>query len=109
MKKILNLAWRNIWRNKRRTLITAASVFFAVLFSSSMWNCLHYPIVIDLLIVFSDEGLGTDLESCDVSGQVSDVDVVVGEDTHHTGIAPFHLVGSVAARHSHHLLIGRSS
>ena len=36
MKKILNLAWRNIWRNKRRTLITAASVFFAVLFSSSM-------------------------------------------------------------------------
>lgn len=36
MKKILTLAWRNIWRNKRRTLITAASVFFAVLFSSSM-------------------------------------------------------------------------
>lgn len=36
MKSNLRLAWRNLWRNKRRTLITAASIFFGVLLATVM-------------------------------------------------------------------------
>ena len=33
---MLKLAWRNLWRNKRRTLITSASIFFGVVLSAIM-------------------------------------------------------------------------
>lgn len=41
MKLFLSLAWRNIWRNKRRTILAALSIFFSVflaLITRSMQN-----------------------------------------------------------------------
>jgi putative ABC transport system permease protein len=36
MKQLLKMAWRNLWREKRRTIITLASVFMAVVLAIGM-------------------------------------------------------------------------
>ena len=36
MKTLFKIAWRNLWRNKKRSLITIVSIFMAVLLSIFM-------------------------------------------------------------------------
>lgn len=51
----LNLAWRNIWRNKRRTIITLSSIGFAVFFACIMQSMQDgsYGRMIDNTVRFS--------------------------------------------------------
>ncbi|SMO80990.1 ABC-type transport system, involved in lipoprotein release, permease component [Saccharicrinis carchari] len=50
----LKMAWRNTWRNKRRTLITVASIFFGVLLSTLMTSMQNgtYAKMIDNVVSF---------------------------------------------------------
>ncbi len=55
MGTYLKLAWRNLWRNKKRTIIAASSVFFAVLLALIMRSMQKgsYNFMIDSSVRFS--------------------------------------------------------
>jgi putative ABC transport system permease protein len=51
----VSMSWRNLWRNKRRTLITVASIFFGVLLSTIMSSMQDgtYANMIDMMVKIS--------------------------------------------------------
>lgn len=55
MRTLIKLAWRNIWRNKRRSLISIASVLFAVLFAIAADSLERgsYEMQIENIVMFS--------------------------------------------------------
>lgn len=55
MKTLIKLAWRNIWRNKRRSFISIGSVLFAVLFAimADSFERGTYEIAIKNMVEFS--------------------------------------------------------
>jgi len=55
MRTLIKLAWRNIWRNKRRSMISIASVLFAVLFAISAESLERgtYELQIENMVMFS--------------------------------------------------------
>jgi len=54
MNTNLKLAWRNLWRNRRRTLITVASIFFGVVLSAYMTSMQEgsYAKMVDIVVKF---------------------------------------------------------
>lgn len=55
MKTFITLAWRNIWRNRRRSFINIASVLFAVLMAiaADSFERGSYELMIDNMVKFS--------------------------------------------------------
>ncbi len=55
MNLIFTLAWRNLWRNRKRTLITMSSVFFAVILAILFFSMQQgsYERMIDTLVKYS--------------------------------------------------------
>ncbi len=97
MGTYLRLAWRNLWRNKKRTIIAASSVFFAVLLALTMRSMQKgsYDFMIDSSVRFStgyiqvhDKGYW-DKRSLDKSMEVNqDVTNKLKGITHITQVIP---------------------
>ncbi|MDD3989896.1 MAG: ABC transporter permease [Bacteroidales bacterium] len=71
----IKLSWRNLWRNRRRTLITVASIFFGVVLSTLMSSMMNgtYQNMIDMMVKISTGYIQVQDPSFGESRSVNDV------------------------------------
>lgn len=84
----LKMAWRNLWRNKRRTVITTASILFAVFFALLMRS---------FQLGFYDHMIKNAIESFSGFLQVQHIDYQDDSSLENTFVCSDSMINSIAA------------
>ena len=72
------LAWKNLWRNRRRTIITLAAIAFSIMLVQALHN-LSYGVYAGMVEVM-DDAVGRLLETLDEEGILDNTIIIFFSD-----------------------------